>query len=643
MSSEKQPELIKYTNEEAEYRGMIIKRILSAKNQRDTNHVEFDDMDFLTRYEANSKAANAYIPPKLNKIDTRIVTGTTREKENTILSALLNYNLEPNVEAFDKDDMMIVGIGETMEAMIKKSREIEMYDDKRPLIYKEALDQGDCFVEEVTIERQRVEKEIKGHSIDFSNLKSIRWDKKLTKAYTQCEARLKNGTQVFLGNVKEFDEWEQPYIITVDVVTYEKAESVYGSWERWKYVPRKIAETVPADNIAYRDWSLLKLEANTCEILKYYDKWGNEMMIMVNGVMMLPIRFPLTAISPSGEYPLAKLSIEPISKFFAYSNSIPSKTKVEQALLDEMIKSIVTVFQQKVKPPMANNTGRALSPRIFDPGHIANNVDPTRLSPILLNQGLTPAEFNVFSLVKQIVDEKTTSPAFSGNVEQGQQTATEIIELKKQQMMKLGFVIWGVLRFERRLAWLRTYNILENWTRPIGEEVDQIKQEIRKVYQTITVKSPIEDGREGRKIISMNPELSGMMSEEQIMAEEDFLSESSGIPTRKVYLNPDELRTIKAKWFITVNPTEKDSTALDRVLYVKSLQEAGALFGIQRLNLHYHMRRFAILNKEDPEKYFLPDSAMPQMAGELPGTSPVESQIMKPLETKEPSLNALMQ
>jgi hypothetical protein len=633
-------EPIKYTNEEAEYRAMVIKRIISAKNQRDATHVEFDDMDYLTRYEANAKAANAYVPPKLNRIDTRIVTGTTREKELTLLSALLNYNLEPNIEAYDKDDMIIMEIGETMEDLIKKSREIEMYDDKRPLIYKEGLDQGDAFVEEVSIERQRVEKELKDHKPDFRNIKNIKWTRKLGKVYSQCEVKLKSGTQVFLGNIKEFDEWEQPYIITLEIVPRSVAQSIFGDWERWKNVSTKIVRTIEDGDIAYRDWSLLTIEEDSCEIIKYYDKWTNELMILINGVMMLPIKFPLTAVSPSGEYPLAQLSIEPISQFFAYSNSVPSKTKVEQALLDEMFKAIVTVFQQKVKPPMANNTGRALSSRIFDPGNISNNIDPTKLQPILQNQGLTPAEFSVFELVKGIVDEKTTSPAFSGDTTQGSQTATEIIELKKQQMMKLGFVIWGVLRFEKRMAWLRLHNILENWTKPIGEEVDELTKQIKELYRTATVKGPIEDGREGRKIYAMDKELTGILSGEQIMAEEEFLSRESNIPTRKIYLNPDELRNLKAKWFITVTPTEKDSSVLDRVLYTQSLSQAAMLFGPQRLNMPYHERRFAILNKEDPEKYFLPEQAMqPAMAGAPPGTPPVQSQ-MKPVE---PSLNTLMQ
>jgi len=92
-----------------------------------------------------------------------------------------------------------------------------------------------------------------------------------------------------------------------------------------------------SDAIDYRKWTLENLEKNMVEVIRYQDKWSNEFMIFINGVMMLPVGFPLTAVSPSGEYFLAKGSSHPISWFFAYSKSLGSKSKVDQAVLDELL------------------------------------------------------------------------------------------------------------------------------------------------------------------------------------------------------------------------------------------------------------------------------------------------------------------
>src|SRR5690606_453725 len=95
---------IDYSDEERKYLDKLMKLAAFAREQRDDTHAELDDMDYVTYYETNAKAAGSYMEPKRNKEDTRIVTGTTHEKENTLLSSLLNYNLEPDITAYNEDE-----------------------------------------------------------------------------------------------------------------------------------------------------------------------------------------------------------------------------------------------------------------------------------------------------------------------------------------------------------------------------------------------------------------------------------------------------------------------------------------------------------------------------------------------------------
>src|SRR3990167_10868484 len=152
---------VDYTLEETTYRDSLISKIETAQIQRDTEHTEFDDMDYLTYYETNAKTGNSYIRSKKNIEDSRIVSGVTQEKENTVLSALLNYNFESDIIAFNKDGFEITNLGEHVEDLVRKSRTLEDYDSKRPLIYNEGLDQGTAFVEEVYIDQWRTKKIIK--------------------------------------------------------------------------------------------------------------------------------------------------------------------------------------------------------------------------------------------------------------------------------------------------------------------------------------------------------------------------------------------------------------------------------------------------------------------------------------------------
>lgn len=637
---------VDYTQEELDYRAKIIASMENMRFQREQAHPEFDDMDYLTYYETNARAANSYNAPKVNADDTRIVTGTTHEKEVTLLSATLNYNLEATVIPFDKQDMVIESLGENIEDMVKKSREIEDYDAKRPLYYKEMYDQGDVFIEEVWSEYFSIDKGPVSWD-DATQMKMKKVVGQMKKLVGRCESRILPGTMVYFGNIREFDERRQPAIATVSIIPYDEAASLYGEWERFANVPRNLVRSQPLEkNSGYQNWSLQDLDKNMVEVCKYQAKFSNEYMLLLNGVMMLPVGFPLTAISPSGEYTIAKGSIEPISSFFTYSKSIPAKTKVDQAVLDEMLRLIILKTQQSFKPPLANNTKRTLSSRIFTPGTIHNDIDPMKLQPIFMPTGVTPAEFSAYQLIKQVVDEKTSSPVMSGNSASGNQTATEILELKKQSMMKLGLAIWGVIQLEKKLTWLRIQNIVANWTQPIDEKMIDIEKGLKEnVYRTMSVETNLESGLAGRKIIDFNPEMANLLSPEQIKAEEDFITDATGVPTKKVYLNPIEFQKIKATYYINITPTEKDSTELNRVMFTQNIKDAAAIFGPQSLNMEYLKERFAILAKEDPQKYFVKAPQMQPMEGMPPegGMGDIASQLMQGAKgPTQPSLNTLI-
>jgi hypothetical protein len=610
--SEDKVEACKYTKDEQEYRTYIINRATLARDRREAPYIELDDMSYTQYYETNFKTGNSYLRPKKNKEDTRIVTGTTLEKENTFLSAILNYNFVPRVEAYDKNDLPLVGLGDKLDSLIKKSRLIENYESKRALIYKEGVDQGTAFVEEVWVEEDEIAKTVNG--MDYStgrvDIGKIKIDKKRKRKVIGCRSNLLPGTGVYLGDIKQFFMDKQPYVITRDVITYEEADACYGGYDRFKYVPKTLILSDLENTTTERDWTLEDLQEGFVEVIKYRDKWANEYMLMLNGVMMLPVGFPLTEISPSGEYNLAKLDIEPISEFFAYSKSYPAKTKVDQEILDDTIRTFVLKLRQMLEPPFINNTNQVLSRKIFYPGTFTQNVNPNQLVKLLgENNGINTGEFQVFQLIKQIVDEKTSNPILSGVASSGEQTATEVMELKKQSMMKLGYAIYGIMDFEKRMAWLRLYNILANWTKPIDKAIDEIKKTLVDTYRSISVNEEDEFGSFTR-IMEFNPE-GVTKSPEQIDAEAQILSTPER-PVQKVYLNPNALRErmMEFKFYIDVNPTEKDTSELRAMLFTKRVAEAKQLFGPQSTNDPYIKQRMAILAKEDPDKFWAKQQPM---------------------------------
>lgn len=651
--------LVDYTEDELEYRARIIREVEEARNQRDQAHAEFDDQTYPDYWLSNAKAANAYRSPRLNEQDVRTTSGTTHEKIVTLNSALLNYNFEPDVEAYDKDDRIVAEIGTVVEDLIKKSRKIEQpdYDIKKPLIYHELLSQGTVIVEDTQVEFRMPNKQ--SVVFDVTNFNKIKWEERLDKVYKYCNANLINGLNVYPGNVREFFLELQPYVAIRRIITRSEAEALYGNWARFENVPLSIRGEIQTntDSMEFNNWALEPLEEKTVEEIKYYNKWENSFMILLNGVPMFPVKrdnkgrlgtFPLSALTGLCEYPLAKGDIEPISRFFFYSKSIPAKTAVDQAIFDEMMRSMILKTRMSYNPPMANMTGQAISNKIFQPATIHTGINAEKLKPIFDQSGVTQSEFNAIQFIKSIIDEKSVSPIFQGQSEQGQQTAREIIELKQQSMQKMGLTIFGVMNFEKQLCKLRLYNILKYWTEVKDSRLEHTKTNIKKIvnqYQTVTIDTDFEEGQKGQRVVEFTED--ELPESQQIMAEEELVSLLKGRKIRKNYINPVELKNMDLHWYITITPTEKDSGALKVAQFEEFIKTTMAIFApLGKVpNLDYLGERYTVLHGENPDKIWpqmqqgmTPQSMLQQGAT---GNSQLQSQLL-PQSPQKPSVNTLV-
>lgn len=643
---EEETKKVKYNDKEKAYRSFLIERMISAKNQRDGSYTELDDMDYVTYYDRNKKAANAYLRPKKDQEDIRIVTGTTHEKELSLLSAMLQYNFEADIEPHDDKGVELKEVGDTMQDVVRKSRYLEDYDKKRVLFYKELLDQGTAFYEETFEEKTSIKKTLEGITPEMDPDK-IGITDKVKKLKGECEVNVLDGRHVYLGNIKEFELKKQPYLFTIDKIPYSSAERKFGKWARWKYVPKKIEHFGELDNYEEDEgWTLLEQNENMVEVVRYQDANANDFMIMLNGVMMLPVGFPIP--TADGDYSVVKGDIEPISPFFAYSKSIPAKTKVDQAVLDQTLRMIILLMQKSWAPPLANNTGRKLSRKIFLPGVITDNIDPEEIAEIGENKGPGSSHIAGYELLKRIIDQKSVQPTFSGESVSDRQTATEILELKKQSMMKMGTALWGILNLESGLNKKRLFNIIKNWTKAYDQKYDSITNSLRTVYRQLEVEKEIGDRGLGTRIIRFTE---NQKSPKRIKAEEVLKEAVKGEPVEIKEIDVKKLaQTIDFTWKINIVPTEKDSDELKQTLWFQKAQSYLALFGPESMNMEYLKYRSAVVGKEDYNKLF--KRGVPAMPQEMQSrqangqsSSPAKRSeqmsrgTMAPVNQRQPSLN----
>jgi len=615
---------VPYSAEDAKYRALVLSEIETARENRDKDHDEFNGQTYLQYYESNAKAARSYLPPKKNDEDTRIVTGVTEDKVNTVLSAVLSYNFEPNFEAFDQNDEMVESLGETMEDMVRKSRELERYNSKRRVFYKEALDQGDAFIEESWIHPVKITKDLFDDVYGSNKFLSYKWKDSIEVLRGEAQTNIIDGRNFFPGNLYQFDLERQPFIVTREEIPYEEAMRLYGNWERWNYVPRTFSP-ITSQNAGdiYEDYSMYDIKRGYVEVVKIQKKFMNEFQLFLNGVMMLPACFPLSFITGTDEqgmpnYSISRLSINPIGHNFFYSKSIPANTKVKQAVKDELLKLMILKTQQSFKPALANNTGTELAQNVLRPGMVTDDIDPDKIKPIVDAKGVTTSEFNMYEKLGQEIDDVSFNRQFSGQSEAGVKTATEVVEQRRQSMVKLGSVLFGITDFEERLARLRCQTILRYWTQPIDTRIDGATKELKNTYRSISLDSSNREGKKVRKMISFNNELPDKYD---LYGESKKIGKKLGKQVSMVVLDPVFMSIVQYLWKVVIVPTERDTTALDKELLLNDIAVTQKLFEPQgiKLNYEYLKREVAKSMRHDPDKFFATNDFAELMMTKVPG------------------------
>lgn len=613
---------IKYTEEERAYRAKLINWLFNSHEVRESIHDEFDGMGYTQRWNEDERKKNIYIPPRLNKQDANVVTGTTRQKIMGFAAAINNLNLLGDITAFDNHTNLIIpALGESMEGILRKTEELEMDEIKRLNRTIELIAHGELFVEEIVYKDYEVKKMLK-EKFD-GRISSAKWVKRLAVSAPKFERNILYGPGVYLGDITQFDIQMQPYIFTVEIMPYEKVKSMYGEWERFKFVSQDLKAFSPnpveATTQYNRNWSLTQLQKDHVEVVKMQDKWNNEYMVMLNGVMMMPVGFPL----PWGaRYNIAHQVLEPISPYFAYGKSLPSKFRTLDAVLDEMLRLMVLKTQKSYAPTIANLTGRVLSPSIYMPGKILNGVDPDGIKQLFPDmEGVSNSEFQMFQEVQKQVDNNSISPQFQGQESrQAGQTATEVLNRQRQAEVQLGLTIFACSMMEKKLTLLRIPNILEHWFDPVDTKIDEIRNELVNVYQNISVESPIEGEGRGELMINI-VEGAVPLTAQQIRDQEKEISTRTGKPVRIAYIDATKIKDMhtasRLLFRVNVVPKPKQSSELQQIMFRNMLVDA-QFFGPD-LNKEYLKEKFALTWNETPGKLFNPNSTPPGMEQVLAG------------------------
>lgn len=581
-----QPEKL-YSETDKEYCGYMQKRLSRAKDQRNQIYPEFDGKTYTQDFDENIKIANTKLAPKKNEDDVIVSAGTVESKLDSLLSHVNNLDLGPEVISYDRENNRIQELGLALTDTIfyteqRDGGELAGDKEKKLLRQRELMAQNAVFVQEEWLRTfERKKKLTEKYSGQFKDWKN--WNENLELVFEGPSRTLLHGPNVYLGDITEYFMEKQPYFFVVIHQHYDIAKTKYGKFENWKFVKKgRVIDAVTEEQKTIYDnkWRLTEVADEQVEIILYQDKPNDEFQIIINGVMMLPIGFPLSGVSPAGEYNVVKQVYRPISHKFAYGKPFVRLGSVREIskLIDEMLKLFVLKTRKSFTPAYVNTSGKVISRRVLSPGRITMGISPDALQKIgEEGQGVTANEYNVLKELQDRIDKATVSNQFQGQQGKAGTTATEVVELQRQAKLTLGLTIAACEFLELKLSYLRLWNIIENFYEPLDTKVvtvNDVRQYVT-TFRNVTREVSIEgEGLGERQVIPTDQEVP---SSEVIRQMELDQEKQTGVPNRKIYLNPKGMKVAKVRWYIVITPKEKETSAFHKLIFRDMLTDIASM------------------------------------------------------------------
>lgn len=572
------------SEEEAKFAAEWIDKISDDLELREKNSLVFNGIPYSRAYEYNIKKAINYAPPR-SKDDREVSMGLVHEKIISFCAIFLKYVYKRRIKCY-QDGELVKGMGKIYDLAIEYSYDLETFKKKVALIYWELFSQGNAFVLEdweVKTIPTRIPiangKELQPDQMDytFEFLDGLTYKKGEEIQTRRAVSRLMDGRQVIFGNPETEDVQEQPRITIEAEMTKAEAKAIFGTLKRWKHVPktREQITSIISDRDTLFASSRTKAPEDVYLVHYVMDRENNYYNVYCNGVMMLPSKTPLTLFYPRGNYPISNIPAERL-KGSIYARSTPAKTKFNDDFVNWMLKMTAQKFEQGVEPALLAKGKYTITRDMLRGGQVTHGVtreDFEKADPD--NKGVTQAEFSFMQFFKEIIESQTVNQTFSGEVSSNA-TATEIAMVDNNQMMKLAYLLDGIVNGFTDMAMRRAETIESKYTVKQKETVVDGKK--INVYQNFTINT---GGVEN--VVKFDDNVGSPLYDEDSKRAElfhkAFKSKKEGSPTEYYLVNPQKLRDKKYHLFIELVPEKIKDNQLQKIEMFDEFTQLLNLFG----------------------------------------------------------------
>jgi hypothetical protein len=603
----------------------------------DINHRtfrEFNDMDLISRINAEQALWNVYVEPKSEDPQDywrhNGKRSDTRNKIITIAAHLTLHLLYPNIFAQNSDNESDKTTAEVMKDLIEWHIDNSDYELSYLFGILAALTNPVAYLQVEFIEvLQNIKKKNENGEITITQA--------VDEVFSGLQIYNVPADEVVISNPYQFSIQKQKAIGRCKLVSYDELELTYGKHKNWNFVKPNVKAVYNAGDGLFYDIDDETLQG-LCEKFTYYNRLEDTEVCFINGLYFGDENTKANRIKHRDtqdrpKYNIVKYGYEPIdAKRFFFYKSAAAKLANDQNLIDKMWQMIVDGTFLSIFKPIATTGDDLVDKSILLPGAVASFSKDTTITPIDIRSDLMGG-YNAVNALEQGMSESTQDTVRQGVVSEEKRTAYEIKRTEQNALIQLGMFGKMIIQMTKDLGDLMVDLILTNQT--VGELDEIVGEETALKYKTFLMKEKVENGKKVSKQIKFSDEMIGRTYTEEQEKEKKYelMDKEGGIDSdKRIYMvNPQAFRNYKFKIVVSADMLLPKDEQVEKDLIKEAYQ---IMRGDPNFNAPEIAKEFA--------KVFFPDNAEKMVASQESQMAMAGQQQQNPMAQKPMGLGNKM-
>ena len=532
------------THKETSVIDNVLNKFVTSRNIVQKGYSYFNGRNLYELIDDSEKRWNGYIPPSnilLDQYQSRIFINFTR---NTVISYLAKVALQRpkiKVKAVNKkDNLLNQQVSDIFTDLIDFSHDAENAEARFLEAALEVTTKGTVVIYEGY---SKMEQKLDVPDDFDAETGVISTNKETRILFDNCYQEVVPLEDFYISNPYESDVQKQPFVIWRQMTTWDEGARNFGHYKNWKYVKKGEYSLTSEPTTFYKNKLYSDLAENQIEILRYYERYNNKHIVLVNGVVMYKGVIPFK----DGKYPFAKGIFEPFGNDFFWGSPLPNKILGDQDLINTLWNMMVDKTYGSLLPyGLSSDLDDLVEDNVLQPNKIRKVQDINKWKFDTL-PGISSGEQSMLQMAMNFAQQNAGDPgggAAGQTPKGGAITARQVLMKQQEAMQKLGFSVNFLEDLERDRTEIRLAHILQFYSIPKIEIITGKRgKEIEKmVYRDITLNDvTLSDGQKGTKVIKLigdeakNPDTRDQLADDLSVTE--IQGEMNGTPTEALAIS----------------------------------------------------------------------------------------------------------